>query len=82
MSPSQGFFSTNWKPGAAASKPGSSSSDTTKVTSVVHNATQRALRAATSSSPRTTKMKRAPTSGRKVTTERIGQSDIVTLRRT
>src|SRR5688572_31734012 len=42
--------------------------------SEVHNATLRQLWATTSSSPRMKKMKAAPTSGRKVTSERSGQS--------
>ena len=45
------------------------------VISVVHNATQRALRAPASSSLRNA-MKSAPAIGRKVTTERIGQLTI------
>ncbi len=45
-----------------------------KVTSVVHIATQRAVPLASGSLPRTSMMNSAPSSGRKVTTERIGQS--------
>ena len=47
-------------------------SEIANVMSVVHSATQRALRAPASSS-RKNAMNRAPASGRKVTTERIGQ---------
>jgi hypothetical protein len=66
-------FSTNWKSGVAVSKFTHSSSDSAKVISEVHSATARALRATTASSPRTSMMNTAPTSGRKVTSERIGQ---------
>ena len=48
-------------------------SEIAKVTSVVHSATQRAVPRASGPSPRTSMMNSAPTSGRKVTTERIGQ---------
>src|SRR5262245_57299525 len=44
-----------------------------KMISVVHSATQRALRCSASPSPRITVMNRAPTSGRKVMTDRTGQ---------
>src|SRR5437868_4909725 len=44
-----------------------------KVTSVVHSAIQRALRRSAGPSPRNARMKSAPTSGRKVVTERTGQ---------
>ena len=43
------------------------------MTSVVHSATQRAVPLASGSLPRTSMMNSAPTSGRKVTTERMGQ---------
>ena len=43
------------------------------MTSVVHSAIQRALRRFASPSPRISMMSSAPTSGRKVVTERIGQ---------
>ena len=49
------------------------------MTSVVHSATQRALRSPASSSPRRQMMNSAPTSGRKVDDERIGQLDISAL---
>ena len=79
--PSQGLRSTNWNSGEAASKRQTRTSDTANVTIVVHNATQRALRLAASSSPRIARMNSAPTSGRNVVTERIGH-DISALRRT
>ena len=44
--------------------------------SVVNSAVQRMLRTATWSSPRTTRMNSAPTSGRKVMAVRIGHEDI------
>src|SRR5262249_55857034 len=44
-----------------------------KVISVVHIATQRALRAMEGSSPRIAMMNSAPSSGRNTVTERIGQ---------
>jgi hypothetical protein len=47
-------------------------SEIAKVMSVVHSATQRALRMAASSSRRNA-MNTAPAIGRKMTTERIGQ---------
>ena len=48
-------------------------SEIAKVMRVVHSAIQRALRLSASLSPRITMMNSAPTSGRKVVTERIGQ---------
>src|ERR1700759_1220722 len=47
-----------------------------KVTSVVHSAIQRELRRAASSSPRLIQTTSAPRSGRKVTTDRMGQVTI------
>ena len=52
-----------------------------KVMSVVHSATQRALRTPASSSRRKA-MNSAPATGRKVTTERIGQLVISAAPRT
>ena len=77
---SHGRFSTNWKSAVVGSNRHSMTSETTKVTSVVHSAIQRALRFTASSSPRITRMNSAPTSGRKVVTERIGQLAISGLR--
>src|SRR5689334_3079674 len=77
--PSHGFFSTNWNSGEAGSKRHTRISDTAKVISVVHIATQRALRAADSSSPGSAIMNSAPSSGRNVVTDRIGQLAILLL---
>ena len=71
--PSQGCFSTNWNSGEVGSKRHTITSEMAKVTSVVHSATQRAVPLASASLPRTSMMNSAPSSGRKVTTERIGQ---------
>jgi hypothetical protein len=57
-------------------------SDSRKVTAVVQNAPQRMLRSAVASSPFTDRMKATPRSGRKVTTERMGQPDISVRPRT
>ena len=70
--PSQGRFSRNWKSAEAGSKRQTKMSEIAKVISVVHSATQRALLAPASSSRRNA-MNTAPTIGRKVTTDRIGQ---------
>ena len=56
-------------------------SEIAKVMSVVHSATQRALRTPASSSFKN-EMNTAPTSGRKTTTERMGQLVIRALPRT
>src|SRR5579883_2302807 len=73
VSASHGLFSTNWNSGEVGSKRHTSTSDTASVTSVVHNATQRALRFTDASSPPSSIMNSAPTIGRKVVIERIGQ---------
>src|SRR5262252_2266760 len=73
---SQGFLSTNWNSGEPASKRHRRISEITKVISVVHIATQRALRATEWSSPGNAVMKSAPSSGRNTVTERIGQLTI------
>src|SRR3984893_5870228 len=70
---SQGFLSTNWNSGEPAAKRHSFGREIAKVISVVHSAAQRALRAMEASSPRIATMNSAPSSGRKVVTERIGQ---------
>src|SRR5215468_2548887 len=70
---SQGFLSTNWNSGEPGSKRHTRISEITKVISVVHIATQRALRAMEGSSPRIDMMKSAPSSGRNTVTERMGQ---------
>ena len=74
--PSQGRFSTNWNSAEPASKRQTSTSEIAKVISVVHSATQRALRFSASPSLRSIMMNSAPASGRKVVTERIGQLSI------
>jgi hypothetical protein len=56
-------------------------SDSAKVTSVVHNAAQRALRLTISSSPLSVQMNSTPRIGRNVVIERIGQLDISGLPR-
>src|SRR5262245_66297607 len=71
--PSQGFFSTNWNSAEAASKRETRRSEIASVITVVHSATQRALRLVPASSPGSSMMNSAPTSGRKVVTERMGQ---------
>src|SRR5215212_3422493 len=72
--PSHGLFSTSWKPGCAGSKLAQTISATRKVTSEVHKATLRLLRATMSGSPRISRMNATPTSGRNVTRESNGQS--------
>ncbi len=71
--PSHGCFSTNWNSGEVASKRHTITSEMANVTSVVHIATQRAVPLASASLPRTSMMNAAPSSGRNVTTERMGQ---------
>ncbi len=73
IGPSQGRSSTNWNCAVVASKSRHSSNDSAKVMSVVHSAMKRALRKALSSCPRSSPISSAPSSGRKVTVERIGQ---------
>src|SRR5262252_7610613 len=70
---SHGFLSTNWNSGEPASKRHTTISEIAKVIKVVHSATQRALRAMEASSPRIAMMNSAPSRGRNVVTERIGQ---------
>ncbi len=72
--PSQLYFSTNWNSGELASKRQTITSENAKVTSVAHSEIQRAVPRANRSLPRTiTMISTAPKSGRKVTTERMGQ---------
>ena len=73
----QASFSSNWKPALVGSKWIHSSSEIRKVTSEVISAALRQLRSTASLGPLTTRQNSAPTSGRKVTRERIGQLDIV-----
>ncbi len=79
--PSQGRFSMNWNSGVLGSKRQTRISEIAKVISVVQSAIQRALRLSASPSLRIAMMSSAPTSGRKVVTERIGQLSISPLRR-
>src|SRR6266849_4933499 len=65
--------STNWKSAVFGSNSNHSTSDSAKSISDVHSAMLRSLRATTASSARAIRMKAAPTSGRKVTSERSGQ---------
>src|SRR6185437_2349736 len=73
----QATFSSNWKPALVGSKWTHSSSETRKVTSEVISAALRQLRSTASLGPCTTMQNSAPTKGRKVMTERIGQLAIV-----
>src|SRR5947207_15179641 len=73
----QASFSSNWNPALVESKCTHSSSETRKVTSEVISAALRQLRSTASLGPLTTRQNSAPTSGRKVTTERIGQLTII-----
>src|SRR6516162_7186821 len=73
---SQGCLSTNWNSGEPVSKRQTRTSEIARVMSVVHSATQRALRAMEASSPGITMMNSAPSNGRNVVTERIGQLTI------
>src|ERR1700744_371965 len=73
----QATFSSNWKPALVGSKWTHSSSETRKVTSEGISAALRQLRSTASLGPWTTAQNSAPTKGRKVTTERIGQLAIV-----
>src|SRR4029453_4551690 len=73
----QSIFSSNWKPALVASKRAHSSSEIRKVTTEVTRATLRQLRSTASFGPLTIRQKNAPTKGRKVTSERMGQLVIV-----
>src|SRR5665213_2575641 len=79
--PSQGCFSTNWNSGELGSKRHTITSEIAKVTSVVHIATQRAVPRASRLLPRTSMMNSAPSSGRNVTTERMGQFRFMSFHR-
>src|SRR5215470_10655091 len=73
---SHDVFSTYWKSVCTGSNRHTRISETPKVTSVVQSAIQRELRRAASSSPRLIQTISAPSSGRKVTTDRMGQVTI------
>src|SRR5215475_9537764 len=72
----QSSLSSNWKPALVASKRAHNSSEIRKVTTEVSRAALLQLRSTASFGPLTIRQKSAPTSGRKVTTERIGQLTI------
>ena len=74
--PIQSICSTIWKPGFELSKPAQTTSDTAKTNIVVSKATLRILRRDASLSSLIRRISNAPTSGRNVTVERIGQSVI------
>src|SRR5512139_2796880 len=73
----QSIFSSNWKPALVASKRAHRSSEIRKVTTEVTRATLRQLRSTASFGPLTIRQNSAATSGRKVTSERMGQLVIV-----
>ena len=73
-------FSTSWKPAWVGSKLAQIRSESRKVMPEVHSATLRAFWATTSGSPRISRMKPAPASGRKMTRDRSGQSLIAIIR--
>src|SRR5471032_2897450 len=72
----QARFSSNWNDALVGSKRAHRTSEITKVTSEVISAALRQLRSTASLGPLTTRQNNAPTSGRNVTRERIGQLDI------
>lgn len=74
--PSQLCFSTIWKPAFELSKPIQMKSETMKVKTVVNSETFKMLRRPKGPSSRVRSSNSTPTSGRKVTVERIGQSVI------
>src|SRR5262249_34241643 len=69
----QSAFSSNWKPALVGSKRAHNRIEIRNVTTEVTSAALRQLRSTASLGPLTTRQNNAPTSGRKVTTERIGQ---------
>src|SRR5215471_10596847 len=69
----QSSFSSNWKPALVGSKRAHRISEIRKVTTEVTSATLRQLRSTASFGPLTIRQNSAPSSGRNVTTERIGQ---------
>src|SRR5262249_10857272 len=75
----QSSFSSNWKPAFVWSKRPHSSNEIRKVTTDVSSAALLQLRSTASFGPFTTRQNSAPSSGRKVTSERIGQLDIAYL---
>src|SRR5215813_406564 len=75
----QSAFSSNWKPALVGSKRTQSRIEITNVTIEVTSAALLQLRSTASLGPLTTRQKAAPTRGRNVTSERIGQLDIAYL---
>src|SRR5262245_16240749 len=75
----QSSLASNWKPALVGSKRAHRSSEITKVTTDVSSAALRQLRSTASLGPLTTRQNSAPTRGRNVTSERIGQLDIAYL---
>src|SRR5476649_1514784 len=73
----QASFSSNWKPGLVPSNRAHSISEIRKVATEVISAALRQLRSTASFGPLTTRQNSAPTSGMNVTSDRIGQLDIV-----
>src|SRR5690348_15515362 len=69
----QSSFSSNWKPDFVGSKRAHRISEIRKVTTEVTRATLRQLRSTASFGPLMIRQKNAPSNGRKVTSERIGQ---------
>src|SRR5262245_51743373 len=77
----QSAFSSNWKPAFVGSKRTQSRTEITNVTTEVTSAALLQLRSTASLGPLTARQNSAPTSGRNVTSERIGQLDIGLPRR-
>src|SRR4030095_12355527 len=73
----QSIFSSNWKPALVASKRAHRISEIRKGPPEVTIAMLRQLRSTASFGPLTIRQKNAPTRGRKVTSERMGQLVIV-----
>src|SRR5918996_210861 len=69
----QSSFSSNWKPALVGSKRAHRTSEIRKVTPEVTSAILRQFRSTASFGPLTIRQKNAPTRGRKVTSDRMGQ---------
>jgi hypothetical protein len=76
---SQAWLSTSWKLAVAVSNRPQAISDRMKVATVVARAAQRALERAASLSPRSVRMKAAPTRGRTRRPERMPKPSITAL---
>ena len=81
VSASQAWLSTSWKAGLAGSNRPQAQSDKRNVATVVNSAAQRAFERTDSSSPRSVRMKAAPTSGRISRPERMPRPSISALPR-